>query len=436
MPTTTSVEARVRNALYDLLDTNPMACRAVLGLCALEFTTSVPTAAVTLGERPVLKVNPDFIAEHAPDDEDVRFVLMHEFMHVVLRHTRKFPHMTPALNFALDCIVNPLVIRLLKGEGTAFLRRYYWAGRGYARVLAPPLPQTPLAYDPYAPRRRMSSEESIFRRLRDAVWEPLYPPALEDIVHLLPTEDIDRIPLLGNHAEEEVVLDATADAWVHRIEGEVLPTYSRYGSAPVPLTTPRAPYPELVRWKGAVRRMLSSILVAQGGKRGTARNPQNGYVLPVLSTSDRRAAVLHGRSPFLPFSEHFTVPSTPGSVVVYLDVSGSMLPMLPHLVTLLYEFRDWIRLPLWTFDCTVLPARLSDAHLFTRGGGGTDIEEVFYHIREQRFERALVISDGYIDTFVTPPCPVHALLTPGSDPEAYENIDFPYLILPPFPKAT
>jgi hypothetical protein len=110
--------------------------------------------------------------------------------------------------------------------------------------------------------------------------------------------------------------------------------------------------------------------------------------------------------------------------------------MLPHLVTLLYEFRDWIRLPLWTFDCTVLPARLSDAHLLTRGGGGTDIEEVFYHIREQRFERALVISDGYIDTFVTPPCPIHALLTPGSDPEAYENIDFPYLILPPFPKAT
>jgi len=60
---------------------------------------------------------------------------------------------------------------------------------------------------------------------------------------------------------------------------------------------------------------------------------------------------------------------------------------------------------------------------------------VFYHIREQRFERALVISDGYIDTFVNPPCPIHALLTPGSDPEAYENIDFPYLILPPFPKA-
>jgi hypothetical protein len=111
--------------------------------------------------------------------------------------------------------------------------------------------------------------------------------------------------------------------------------------------------------------------VAQGGKRGTARNPQNGYVLPVLSTSDRRAAVLHGRSPFLPFSEHFTVPSTPGSVVVYLDVSGSMLPMLPHLVTLLYEFRDWILKPLWTLDCTVLPARLSDAHLLTRGGGGT-----------------------------------------------------------------
>jgi predicted Zn-dependent protease len=59
----------------------------VLKILELCFTDAVPTLAVTCEARPRLLVNPGFVARHCASDEEVKAVICHEFLHVLLRHT-------------------------------------------------------------------------------------------------------------------------------------------------------------------------------------------------------------------------------------------------------------------------------------------------------------------------------------------------------------
>ena len=139
-------EIAIFDSLQELLDRNPCACRGVLGLCAVQLTREIPSAAVTLGERPLLKINPDFVRAHCRTSEDLHTVLMHEFLHVMLRHTQKFPVARWELNLALDLVINPMVCRMLGEESVDFFLRLYgaeaWQGL-HAQVLS----ERPVARD-------------------------------------------------------------------------------------------------------------------------------------------------------------------------------------------------------------------------------------------------------------------------------------------------
>ena len=80
---------RFRAILAELIDENPFAIRAVLRILGVEFTAGVPTLAVTCEERPRLLVNLDFVGEHCRTDAEVKALLCHEFLHVLLRHTEE-----------------------------------------------------------------------------------------------------------------------------------------------------------------------------------------------------------------------------------------------------------------------------------------------------------------------------------------------------------
>ena len=88
---------------------------------------AVPTLAVTLhDEPPRLLVNLEFIAEHAASEEDVRAVLLHEFLHVLLSHTGDVREDDRLTNLALDAVINHIMQREL--------------GARIQRVLPPVLP--------------------------------------------------------------------------------------------------------------------------------------------------------------------------------------------------------------------------------------------------------------------------------------------------------
>lgn len=112
--------------LADFVEENPLACQGILSVARLVFTTEVPTLAVTLrDDPPLLLVNPEFIAEHAETEDDLRAMLLHEFLHVLLGHTKIFKKNDPATNLALDAVINHIVQRELGDEAGEFFRRFY-----------------------------------------------------------------------------------------------------------------------------------------------------------------------------------------------------------------------------------------------------------------------------------------------------------------------
>jgi len=75
-------------ALYrELIDENPFAVRAVLRILEVTFTDSIPTLAVSCEAQPRFLVNPDFVATHCKTESHVKAVIVHEFLHVLLRQT-------------------------------------------------------------------------------------------------------------------------------------------------------------------------------------------------------------------------------------------------------------------------------------------------------------------------------------------------------------
>ena len=90
-------ESCVEALISELIDENSLACRALLSIARTEFTTDVPTAAVSLGEHPVLRINLDFVRQHCATEQHVKALLVHEFLHVLLRHTLEIRRMNPAL---------------------------------------------------------------------------------------------------------------------------------------------------------------------------------------------------------------------------------------------------------------------------------------------------------------------------------------------------
>ena len=118
-----------RAILDELIEDNPLACQGILSISRLDFTTSVPTLAVTLNEDPPrLLVNLDFIRERCSAEVHVKTLLLHEFLHVLLNHTGEFDVCDPAINLALDAVINHIIHRSCGAAYSEFCRLYYKAG--------------------------------------------------------------------------------------------------------------------------------------------------------------------------------------------------------------------------------------------------------------------------------------------------------------------
>jgi predicted metal-dependent peptidase len=103
---------RIHALIAELIDDNPFACRALLQIVSTEFTTDVPTAAVTCGGEPRLLLNPEFLERHCQTEAHVKAVICHEFLHVLLRHTEgRGAASPPAEHLALDAVINAIIHR-------------------------------------------------------------------------------------------------------------------------------------------------------------------------------------------------------------------------------------------------------------------------------------------------------------------------------------
>ena len=398
-----------RAILDELIEDNPLACQGILSISRLDFTPSVPTLAVTLNEDPPrLLVNLDFIRERCNAEVHVKTLLLHEFLHVLLNHTGEFDVCDPAINLALDAVINHIIHRSCGAAYSEFFRIYYKAGPSdWQALLAPVVSPDRIPYG--------KGVDPMISQLRYGLL--LGTVLADDILDLArdlaSPKSRSRSPestqpeFLGNHDPDfqggrklsEPVARALNETFRQLDGNGIFREPSKRGfSNPAAVSQEWVAREEkLRRWERAAWKTIRPMLTPD--PRSTRYEFEDRPVsLPVLNGADRRGFLRSLWNPIIP-DVRWELPERrmAGSTVVYLDVSGSMAAEMQSLVTLLNRLRRWIRLPFWAFSDEVAPATIENGQLKTRTTGGTAMNCVLAHLAETRPEKALVVTDGYIE---------------------------------------
>lgn len=458
-----------RHIYQELIDENPLAVRAVLKILHLEFTPDVPTLAVTCEQRPTLRVNLAFVREHCRTEHEVRAVLIHEFLHVLLRHTERFTPVTWAEHLAFDAVINAIIHRTMGVAASAMMSRYYAQVTGPYVWLRPPTVEE--HRDCWAACSGGGGVRGRRRRQFAQAWLGLYDGRLvaDDIRDLAETL-CSRAPTapgwLGNHAPPEGArtrsdadgastsapdVDSPSDAERQLAEAlnTALQSMNGHGVFRSPLgrgvgaaayqATLGGAHTGVERWRRETYAVLRRYLLPdpRAAREATAADA----LVPVLTPGDRRATLRAMWSAFLP-DARWTVnrPQPVGSAQVYLDASGSMNAELPLLVTLLARLSGYIRRPFWAFSTEVMPARIEQGRLVTGTTGGTSMRCVLAHIARTRPRAAVVVTDGYIEALAATDVAavratrLHILVTRDGTTAPFDRVGLPYTQLGKVPQ--
>ncbi len=416
-----NTEYRVKNIIHNLIDDNPLACNAVLGMCAVEFSEEVASAAVSLGNRSSLKINPHFIDQYCVDDSDIRFVILHEFLHVVLRHTQKFRTTTPLLNVILDMVINSMLCRILGVEQCGVLFRLYKNSLGIFRLLAPPDADDVACLSTYFHYEGNATElMNIHNHLYDK-YRSCY--SLDDLLAIFgPLQSVsDPILLIGNHSGQSPLSSFEVMGKLEEImEDQILPKL-RMNVYMGKLLGVQVEAPPKTKREVQVTQVLFRLL-SRNIARKTVSLPWE-YHLPVLTASDRRSFLRSHCSPVFPNSRHYSQREDASKqVVVYVDVSGSMLSDLEEVLGILDKYHQYIQKPVYAFSTEVTIASFEAGKLRTASTGGTYLTSVYNHIEANRFKRALVLTDGLVEPINKPvPCVMEAIVTRNGETRTLER---------------
>jgi len=412
-------EKRFRSILLELVDENPFAIRAALRILEVEFTSEVPTLAVTCAGRPRLLVNLEFVGVHCANDDEVKAVICHEFLHVILRHTEQRRKLTPARHLAVDAVVNAIIHRQYGSGYSGMMGRYYADAAGRQKLLRP------MTEEEHAWLAAHSGPDE-YPRLPYWIraWSQLYAGRLiVDDIEALATELAgmgsgtpgagpfmigdggcdDAGDLLGNHddlgRDLSGPLQETLEKSMREMNGQGIwrsPGRRGVGCNSYEALVASAETP-LRQWRATTLAILRRHLTPDRLSRRSIESPCE-YSLPVLSPQDRRAFLRSQWAPFLPEAGWGgTARRRAGTAQVYLDVSGSMGAEMPQIVALLGQLSGLIRLPFWAFSDTVTPAVIERGALKTQTTGGTSMSCVLEHLIRTRPTSAVVVTDGYIE---------------------------------------
>ncbi|MCC5793195.1 MAG: hypothetical protein JJT85_00485 [Chromatiales bacterium] len=396
-----------RSLYLELMDDNPFTLRAVLKVLEISFTTTVPTLAVTMAERPRLLVNLDFVQEWCQTEREVKALICHEFLHILLRHTEQERPPGKAWHIAQDAVINAIIHRHLGADYSSLMSRFYARATGLAMLLRPP---------GLGGIRHSMAFSSATNQLMTA-WQALYEGRLvaDDIASLAaslpPDPQLDAVPLLGGHDENAqaagsprrspAVLTSALDRVLATIDGAGIwrdCAGRGIGSFTLNYRHDHAAVAEQARWRQQTLRILRQHLLPD--RHGARARPEPGSChLQVLSPADRRATLRALWSPFMP--EAAWPASHPGaraSAQVYLDASGSMHAEMPLIIALLSRLSGHIRRPFWAFSDVVSPARIENSRLVTYSTGDTVFGCVLRHLARTRPAAAVVVTDGHIET--------------------------------------
>lgn len=388
---------------------------ALLALLDVEASDAVPTACVTTGARSRMLVNPAFVARHCRTDDHLAMLVLHELHHVLLGHTRIYRRVTPAQNWAFDCLINAQLCRLFPHpKHVTFFTQFVRGDGGAGDLLAPPRDWHP-RLSPGALNDLRRRDAAARPRWGDLHWR-LYSEdsvTTEELYRLLErVAAAEGVPgdlvLLGDHAssgESDDVLNPDALREVREIVAR-WPMVVRRGGRDQGGESRDATVTLAERRRDAVARLRRALARLSGAApECTAPAVRTAPVastclLPWNTGGDRRAVVLAalGHAPLLyagQLAHTHRVPA--GRTHVYLDVSGSMDGVMAPLYAALAGCLDQVEPDVHLFSTKVATV----GHAQLRAGvrvttDGTDIETVTAHLLASGARRALVVTDGWV----------------------------------------
>lgn len=396
---------------------------ALVRLVGIEETESVPTAAVTCGGRARLLVNPSFVAEHCTTDEHLFLLVMHEMWHVLLGHTTLYERPTLAHNIAFDALINAGLARQHpQPEFRGFLEGLNSTDSFPSLLLRPPAgwPLKP-DYGCVGPR----GTAGIMRRLYPPRGSEPIEPTYDELLALLGPEPLPEdspVVLIGDHRDDSEIGNPLDDPLlgdvVRRIVGKWPPPPRSLAGRDAGRSLERAwferrPNPAALRaeFVGIVKRALAPH--REGAvERRRVMQPMVVGPGPLPNTADR---LLPARQrllgPLALPNQVIAAPQQhceqPQRALVYVDVSGSMNELLPHLIDLLLPLARQGLVVLRQFSNTVTPLCVHDlASGEVRTTGGTDIACVLEDAVTRPERRIVLLTDGYVGR------PTPALLAP------------------------
>jgi hypothetical protein len=437
--------------LQELVDENPFAIRAALRILKVEFTEDIPTLAVTCETEPRLLVNLSFLITNAHTETQVKAVIIHEFLHVLLRHTEGRQPLTPARHLAFDAVINAIIHRQYGETYSSMMSSYYGESSGLQKLLRPMnqdelewfnknitnAPTWVHAWNAlYAGRLIADDIENLAETLADFVLtgqgeKKLGPFNLEK-------GSLDTSDLLGNHAD----LDQEAEGELAKALNSALKQMNGHGIWRSPHdrgiggaladTLFAADNAPMRRWEKKTLTVIKKYITPDRHSRAR-REELWTYRIPILSPNDRRAFLRAQWSPFLPESswEGQRLKQS-GTAQVYLDVSGSMNHAMPLIIGLLNRLGRHIRRPFWAFSNEVAPAVIEKGNLRTATTGGTSMACVLEHVAKTRPDAAIVITDGYIEALdrrlvaKAAGTRLHVLVTRDGNPNLIKRAGLPY----------
>ena len=132
-------ERHLRERIFSVLPAASFHLDRLLQLLDIVESDRSPTACIECSTQPRLHINPRFLAEQCPQDEDLFLLVLHELYHVVLGHTRLFARITSLDNLVFDAVINAMLCHQFReGRYTQFFQRMNSWDSFPARLLRPP----------------------------------------------------------------------------------------------------------------------------------------------------------------------------------------------------------------------------------------------------------------------------------------------------------
>lgn len=386
-------ESHIRHLVQDLAEENALACRAMFKLTDIIFSDNVETLSVTVEKKPTLYINKGFVSQYAQSEADVKVMLLHEYLHILLRHTEQFKTYTLLLNIALDAVINAIIYRIDRRSSIhkkhksdpLFSRIYPW--NGLQALLRPQGSGCSSDISPIL----LQLHEQVYSGSLGAT--ELY----EILIHLLASGEIaeeESILFIGSHEETS---DLPSPEMAKVIEASYQGLHRNPLEDPIPSYQFNLKVQKLQdkKWRTATLRILRKCLIRDNKPKSISW--EGTRLMPYLSSHDRHAISRQMWTGLLAFSHHVGPVLVPNETVhIYLDTSGSIMDEVDQLVALLHTFRNTVRMRIWAFSDSVAPAKFHNNKFEFDSSGGTQIGSVFDHIRVHKPKKAVIVTDGHI----------------------------------------